>query len=210
MRPHHLIFLVAFVVTTFQANPCSAQIPSLNPGVGAATNQPPPSVPDQQGDNDKFPPIRHAVPFHRQQTMVWCWVAAAKMVAEFYGRRPVPDQCTMLQMQYGAPCCQNPGWCSRGGHITEIQALLARFGGRYSGLAAPADGYALYNALKRGPIVMHTRQGAGHFVVATGMRIITTASGPLGMVSINDPFVGKYEVAFPDLMQTWDLALVVY
>jgi hypothetical protein len=142
--------------------------------------------------------------------MVWCWVAAAKMVAEFYGRQPVPDQCAMLQMQYGAPCCQNPQLCSRGGHITEIQALIARFGGRVSSVALPANGFVLYDALRRGPIVMHTRQGSGHFVVATGMRIASTPAGPLGMVSINDPFIGQYEVSFPNLMKVWTAALVVY
>ena len=161
-------------------------------------------------DYNRYPPIQHAVPFHQQNTMVWCWVAAAKMVAEFYGRRPVPDQCTMLQMQYGAPCCQNPQLCARGGHIVEIQALIGRFGGRFSNIAPPANGFVLYDALRRGPIVMHTRQGAGHFVVATGMRVVPSPIGPLGMVSVNDPFFGQYEVDFPTLMQAWTAALVVY
>lgn len=161
-------------------------------------------------DYSKYPPIHHAVPFHPQQTQVWCWVAAAKMVAEFYGRQPVPDQCAMLQMQYGAPCCQNPQLCSRGGYINEIQALIGRFGGRFSTVAPPANGFVLYDALMRGPIVMHTRQGAGHFVVATGMRVVPSPVGPLGMVSISDPYFGQYEVDFPSLMQAWTAALVVY
>lgn len=161
-------------------------------------------------DYSRYPPIQHNVPFHSQQTMVWCWVAAAKMVAEYYGRKPVPDQCAMLQLQYGAPCCQNPQLCSRGGYIAEIQALIGRFGGRYSTVSPPANGFALYNALRRGPIVMHTRQGAGHFVVATGMRIEPSAVGPLGVVAINDPYFGQYEVDFPSLMQAWTAALVVY
>lgn len=161
-------------------------------------------------DYSRYPPIHHAVPFHRQQTMVWCWVAAAKMVAEFYGHRPVPDQCSMLQMQYGAPCCQNPQLCSRPGHITEVQALIGRFGGRFSTISPPANGFALYDILRQGPIVMHTRQGAGHFVIATGMRVVPSPIGPLGRVSINDPFFGQYEVDFPSLMQAWTAALVVY
>ncbi len=158
----------------------------------------------------QYPPIQHAVPFHQQQTMVWCWVAAAKMVAEYYSRHPVPSQCEMLQMQYRAPCCQNPNLCARGGYINEIQALIARFGGRTSGVSLPANGFVLYNALRRGPIVMHTRQGAGHFIVATGMRVDPTPGGPLGKVMINDPFSGQYEVDFPNLLQAWTAALVVY
>ncbi|WP_129242233.1 papain-like cysteine protease family protein [Achromobacter veterisilvae] len=164
----------------------------------------------QYFDYSRYPPIQHAVPFHQQQTMVWCWVAAAKMVAEFYGRQPVPDQCSMLQMQYGAPCCQNPQLCARAGNITEIQALIARFGGHFSSISPPANGFILYDALRRGPIVMHTRQGGGHFVVATGMRIVSSPMGPLGVVSVNDPFYGRYEVDFPTLMQAWTAALVVY
>lgn len=161
-------------------------------------------------DYNRYPPIHHAVPFHPQQTQVWCWVAAAKMVAEFYGRRPVPDQCAMLQLQYGAPCCQNSQLCSRAGHITEIQALIGSFGGRFSNVAPPANGLVLYDALRRGPIVMHTRQGAGHFVVATGMRVVPSPMGPVGMVSINDPYFGQYEIDFPSLMHAWTAALVVY
>lgn len=161
-------------------------------------------------DYGRYPPINHAVPFHPQQTQVWCWVAAAKMVAEYYGRRPVPDQCAMLQLQYGAPCCQYPQLCSRAGHIAEIQALIRSFGGRSSNVALPANGFVLYNALRRGPIVMHTRQGAGHFVVATGMRVVPSPMGPMGMVAISDPFFGQYETDFPSLMQAWTAALVVY
>ncbi|WP_139026495.1 papain-like cysteine protease family protein [Achromobacter arsenitoxydans] len=174
--------------------------------LAAPSNAQPPTSFDYR----RYPPIHHAVPFHPQQTMVWCWVAAAKMVAEFYGRSPVPDQCSMLQIQYRAPCCQNPQLCSRPGHITEVQALISRFGGRFSTVSPPADGFALYDILKHGPIVMHTRQGAGHFVIATGMRVVPSPFGPLGRVSINDPFYGQYEVDFPSLMQAWTAALVVY
>ncbi len=161
-------------------------------------------------DYGRFPPIRHAVPFHPQDTMVWCWVAAAKMICEFYDRQPVPSQCEMLQIQYRAPCCENPAPCSRAGHIAEISALIRRFGGRFSNVAPPANAFVLYGALRRGPIVLHTRQGAGHFVVATGIRVIPTPAGPLAIVSINDPFFGQYEVDFPNLMQAWIAALVVY
>lgn len=161
-------------------------------------------------DYSKFPPIHHAVPLHSQDTMAWCWVAAAKMICEYHGRRPVPSQCEMLQMHYGAPCCESPWLCIRTGQITEIQELITRFGGKFTTITPPADGFALYNELRRGPIIMQTRQGAGHAIVATGMRVVPSPLGPMGRVSINDPFFGQYEVDFPDLLQAWIAALVVY
>jgi hypothetical protein len=158
----------------------------------------------------QYPAIQHNVPFHAQSTQVWCWVAVAKMVAEFYGRTSIPNQCAMLQIQYGAPCCQQPQLCMRAGHISEVQALIQRFGGRTSAVSPPANGFALYQALARGPIVMHTTQGSGHFIVATGMRIVATPYGPLGMVSISDPFNGQYEIDFPSLAMQWTSAVVVF
>ncbi|MEN6442085.1 MAG: papain-like cysteine protease family protein [Syntrophobacter sp.] len=161
-------------------------------------------------DYSQYPPIHHAVPYHKQETMVWCWVASAKMICEYYGRMPVPSQCEMLQSQYDTPCCQSPELCARPGQMFEIQALIARFGGRYSGVSMPANGFVLYDQLRRGPIIMQTRQGSGHAIVATGMRIVPSNFGPLGIVSINDPLYGQYEVDFPTLIQAWLAALVVY
>jgi hypothetical protein len=161
-------------------------------------------------DYSRFPAIHHRVPFHAQDTMVWCWVAAAKMICEYYGRRPVPNQCEMLQMQYHAPCCQDPRLCSRAGQMGEVQALIARYGGRFSSAVPPADGFALYGVLRRGPILMQTRQGMGHAVVATGIRIVPSPIGPLGIVSINDPYYGQYEITFPELINAWSAALLVY
>lgn len=160
-------------------------------------------------DYSQFPPIRHSVPFYRQDTMVWCWVAAAKMVADYFNWG-TPSQCEMLEMQYGAPCCVHPAYCHRPGHINEIQALVQRFGGRASIVSPPANGFMLYDALRRGPLVLHTVQGGGHFVVAVGMRVVPSPWGPLGIVSINDPFVGRYDIEFPRLLAQWDAALVIY
>lgn len=159
-------------------------------------------------DYRNYPPIRHDVPLHSQDTMVWCWVAVAQMIANYYGQN-APSQCEMLQEQYRAPCCSNPQACMRGGHIQEIRALIRKFGGRPSGVAPPANGFVLYDALRRGPIVLHTTQGAGHFVVATGMRVVPSPIGPLGIVSINDPYYGVYEVEFPKLASIWTAAVLM-
>jgi hypothetical protein len=165
---------------------------------------------DSPPADNTYAPIRHAVPFHAKNPMFECWLASARMVAEYYWRSPVPDQCAMLQMQSSTPCCQHPSLCMRGGGINEIQALIAYFGGHSSSVTAPSDGVVLYNLLRQGPIVIHTRQGAGHFIVATGMQIVPGPTGPLGIISINDPLFGQYEIDFYRLMQTWNAALVIY
>lgn len=164
----------------------------------------------QNYDNYNYPPISYDVPFHIQETQVWCWVAAAKMITEYYAREEIPNQCQMLEIAYGAPCCQNPAICERPGHITEIQNLIQRFGGRVSEISPPTNGFLLYEQLKRGPIVLYTAQGNGHFVVATGMRVVSTLYGPLGMITVNDPYYGQYEIDYPSLMQAWVAAIVVY
>jgi hypothetical protein len=171
-------------------------------GEGARAQFP---IPLPAFDYTRYPEIRHNVPLIRQDTVVWCWVAAAKMILDWRGSSP--NQCSMLQQQYGAPCCLNPALCARPGHIAEIGELIRRFGGRPSSVAPPANGFILYDALRRGPIVMHTREG--HFIVATGMRVEPSPYGPLGVVLINDPFRGSFAVPFPELIMMWDAALVV-
>lgn len=148
------------------------------------------------------------VPFDRQQTQVWCWVAAARMVAQYFNVA-TPSQCEMLTARYGAPCCQNPAMCTRPGYITEIQALVASFGLRYSSIGPPTDGWTLLNIFKSGrPIILHVNNS--HFVVASGIRVMQTPQGPLGIVQILDPYFGPYEEPLPSLYQRWGAAMYVY
>jgi hypothetical protein len=148
------------------------------------------------------------VPYEQQQTIVWCWVASARMVARYYNVS-TPSQCQMLQAQYGAPCCSQPHLCARAGHISEIQALIASFGLRYSTVAPRVDGWTLLSIFKRGhPVVMHVDNS--HFVVAVGMRVVATPQGPLGIVRILDPFRGVHEQDLPSLYSRWDAAVYVF
>lgn len=148
------------------------------------------------------------VPYERQQTIVWCWVAAAKMVAQYYNVQ-TPPQCGMLQAQYNAPCCSNPALCTRPGLITEIQALIASFGLRYSTIGPPSDGWTLLSIFKQGrPVVLYVNQS--HFVVASGMKVVATPQGPLGVVRILDPYAGPYEEPLPSLYPRWGASLYVY
>lgn len=148
------------------------------------------------------------VPFETQQTQVWCWVATARMVARYYNVT-TPPQCQMLAQQYGAPCCQNPAMCARPGYIQEIQALVASFGLRSSSIGPPTDGYTLLNLFKQGrPIILYVNNS--HFVVANGIKVVATPGGPLGIVSILDPYFGPYEEALPNLYMRWGAAIYVY
>lgn len=140
--------------------------------------------------------------------MVWCWVAAARMVARYYNVQ-TPPQCAMLQGQYRAPCCSNPALCTRPGYIGEIQGLIASFGLQYSALGPPTDGWTLLSIFKSGrPVVLYVDNS--HFVVASGMKVVATRSGPLGIVRILDPFKGIYEEPLTSLYQRWGAALYVY
>lgn len=148
------------------------------------------------------------VPYERQQTLVWCWVASARMVAAHFNRQ-VPPQCDMLQRQYGAPCCANPQLCARSGHITEIQRLIESFGLRASQIGPPANGYVLLDLFQRGrPVVIHLVQG--HFAVAAGIKVVATPGGPLGIVRVLDPYYGIQDVPLPTLVSQWDAAVYVY
>lgn len=148
------------------------------------------------------------VPFERQETLVWCWVASAKMVASYFNVS-TPSQCRMLEQAYGAPCCSSPSYCARPGHIQEIQRLIGGFGLRYSAMGPPTDGWTLFNIFRQGrPIVLHVNNS--HFVVAAGMKILSTPQGPLGVVRVLDPFYGVYDEPLPRLYSRWGVALYVY
>jgi hypothetical protein len=146
-----------------------------------------------------------------QQTLAWCWVASARMIANYYNKQ-TPPQCMMLQEQYGAPCCANPGQvCTQDGTIYQVQQLIQTFGLQASMIGRPANGLEILNWFKQGhPIVLHVIiNGLGHFVVASGMQVVQTPGGQLGIVRILDPFFGPQEVPLPQLYQMWDAAVYV-
>lgn len=162
--------------------------------VAALISSPARSQPFYQG-----PVLDHVqlkVPFHRQDTLVWCWVAAAKMVVEGLGRQ-APSQCEMLEQVYGAPCCSQPALCARGGDITEIQNLIATFGLTLSELSTFGDGLQILQILRqtKAPIVAWV--DGSHFVVITGMVVAPSQAGPWGIVRVYDPIRGRFDQDWP-------------
>lgn len=132
------------------------------------------------------------VPYHAQDTLVWCWVASAKMVVEALGE-PAPSQCQMLQEVYGAPCCANPQLCARPGYITEIQNLIAKFGYSLSGISMFGDGFQIFRLLRETGAPLVAWVDGSHFVVITGMKIVPSQFGPWGIVRVYDPFRGRFD-----------------
>jgi hypothetical protein len=140
--------------------------------------------------------VQLSVPLVRQDTMVWCWVASAKMVAGALGRS-TPTQCQMLQAQYGAPCCSQPWRCHRPGHIAEIQGLIATFGLSTTELHMSGTVQDLFETLRntRAPLVAWV--DGSHFVVITGMKIVPSPFGPTAIVRMNDPIRGRFDQPWP-------------
>lgn len=162
----------------------------------------------EAGTVPDLPPVRHPVPLERQTTPAWCWVAVARMLADYYHTQP-PAQCDMLGDHYGHPCCTDPGPCLRAGRVHEIAQLLRTLTPLQPQSAGTTGLLPFYQALRRAPIVLHTRQGNGHFVIATGLRTVQTHTGRTALISINDPSLGRYELPFSVLQERWDGALLL-
>lgn len=147
------------------------------------------------------------VPYETQATLEWCWVASARMVARYYNVA-TPPQCMMLQQAYGPACCANPAMCTVPGSIYQIQSLIAGYGLHYSMLGGPVDGFTMLRLIQQGhPIVIHLR--LGHFAVISGITVVATPNGPLGIAHVLDPYFGIQDVPLPTLYQQWDVALYV-
>ena len=177
--------------------------------------QPPPSPPQPPPDVDLR--IQNIL----QDTQVWCWAAVAQQIIfSLGGPTNTPPQCVLVSIANGAPpdyCCAG-FWpdCIRPGSIQEIQALILRFGGRYSSYTLPADALTVYNTLRLGrPIIMLVRTSpftsVGHFVVIRGMRWLATPSGLQAELLINDPLsYFSQPVPFNTIARYWQSAIVVY
>lgn len=165
------------------------------------------------------PPVDIPVQNIPQETQVWCWAAVAQQIIMFsQGPKRTPPQCALVAIANNASpqaCCSgyNP-MCVRTGSIPQIQSLIARFGGRYSGIAPPADPMTLYRTLASGKlIILQVRTGmqSAHVVVLRGMSFITTPYRVESVLHINDPMAFFTQpVPFSNLVRIWMSAIVVY
>jgi len=161
-------------------------------------------------------PVSIPVPDHTQDTQVWCWAAVSQDLIEWL-QGQAPDQCVLVAAANGAnpdPCCQDNSVCMVTGGLQQIQFLVARFGGHASAIAPPANPMVLYQTLATGhPIVLALQftPYAGHVVVLRGMEWVVTPYGLQPVLYINDPeSYFTQAVGFPQLLQYWRAAIVVY
>jgi len=210
MKTPYWIVLCVLLSNAAQAQPFFYPPPPPPFAYSPIYVQPPPTPPLQRPRSRLGDSVDHNLVFSPQQTMVWCWVATAKMLIEGHTKQPAPTQCEMLALQYNAPCCIAPHMCSRVGHIVEIQALVARFGIRLSNVEAPPTPKRFFRKLRGGPIGIHTIEGGGHFVVAGAMQEHRTEYGSTWDVTILDPFRGVYRIDYEQLRLKMDAILVIH
>ena len=150
------------------------------------------------------------VPLVPQDTIEWCWVAAAEMILQYKNVDP-PSQCRIMEIGYRMPegsCCGNTQNCTIPGTTTQIQRIIHDFGGGYSAMGRPANPTELYNLLSKDiPIIAHLRLATGgHFVVIRGIE--GDAMNP--MITINDPMQSEpFQLPFFQLAQVWDTGIYV-
>ncbi len=165
------------------------------------------------------PPVDIPVQNIPQESPVWCWAAVAQQIIMYsQGVQRTPSQCALVAIANNAPpqvCCTayNP-ICVRTGSTQQIQGLIAYFGGRYSGIAPPADPMTLYKTLASGkPIILQVRAGmqSAHVVVLRGMSFMPTPYGTEPVLHINDPLAHFTQpVPFSNLIRIWMSAIVVH
>ncbi|MBV9994447.1 MAG: hypothetical protein JO127_04460 [Caulobacteraceae bacterium] len=148
-----------------------------------------------------------AVPYRPQATLRWAWVASAQMVAQYY-KKDTPSQCAMLQKAYDAPCCTDSGACDVPGTVAQVQSIIKDLGLSYSMVDRPPSQAELLSLINSGqPLLIHFRMG--HFAVISGMRVVDTPTGRLGIVHLLDPHFGEGDVELPSLYPQWDVAMSV-
>jgi hypothetical protein len=157
-------------------------------------------------------PVSLGIPNIVQETAVWCWAAVAQQII-YWRTGSAPSQSDLVALAYGMPagsCYGNPQ-CFVTGSLTEIQALIAHFGGAFSDLASPAGPQPLYHTLAAGrPVIVAVQSSpfAGRVVVLNGIECF----GPNIILHVNDPMswsIFSQPVSFWQLLPYWRYAIVV-
>jgi hypothetical protein len=139
------------------------------------------------------------VPFHRQNTMVWCWAAAIAMVGG-YATNTNAEDCQVLAaydrlLNGPGACCQVPGKCLRAGGTQEMATILANIYHLRGYHHVRALSFReLKNEIDRGrPMIAALQTGfSGHVVVISGYE-------DPDVVVVLDPMSGRHEVTYSQL-----------
>ena len=153
-----------------------------------------------------------------QQTQVWCWAAVAQQIISYLRGAPnTPAQCALVAIANGShpgACCDFPNpSCVKAGSLSQIQGLIAHFGGRFAAHAPPTSPDVLYRTLASGrPIILHVRTGPSttHVIVLRGMSFERTPFGLQPMLHVNDPLaLFPQRMPFHAVAGAWIDAIVV-
>lgn len=164
------------------------------------------------------PPIDLKIDNIPQETTVWCWVAVAQQIIySLRGPEGTPPQCGLVAIASNIHpnyCCQFPSPCMRTGYLPEIQALILRFGGKFSTVAPPTDPMTIYNTLASNHAIIMAVQSSPysyHVVVIRGMEWVATPMGVQPILFINDP-MGHFtqRVPYINILPYWHSAIIVH
>jgi len=147
------------------------------------------------------------VPFHGQQTPVWCWAATVGMVGEYLTDKRASD-CEILSAydrMFGGPgtCCLFPERCMRTGGSDEMTFIMSELFG-LSGYhhVRPLSYRQLREEIdKDRPFIVALRSiFAGHVVVVSGYKLPDR-------VVILDPLSGRHVVSYRELRSNWQIGV---
>jgi len=155
------------------------------------------SIPSAAQENEELtpPPAHVYVPNRLQQTPVWCWAAVSEQIIE-WSKGFSPPQCALVAIANNlspATCCGRPNpACVHTGTMSQVQSLIAIYGGRPSHIIHPSfDPLSLHVHLIQGkPIILQVRTNpsATHVVVIVGISFMKDKNGTMfAWLHANDP-----------------------
>lgn len=144
------------------------------------------------------------VPFHAQNTPVWCWAATIAMVVDYVHGYSI-DDCQVLSeydktMGGLGRCCIYPAECFRAGSTLEMTIILREIYNVHSTpfLRPLSFGELRANIDRRRPMIaaLQKPSGWGHVVVIAGYSYD-------GGVYVLDPIFKPYWVHYNVLVANW-------
>jgi predicted double-glycine peptidase len=144
------------------------------------------------------------VPFHRQNTQMWCWAASIAMVSEYFTGRPIED-CEVLSLydralQGPGTCCMGDSRCMRGSMPNEIGPILTNiFGLRVQTLSRGLSWQELVSNIDNGkPVIawVWNSPSSAHVMVLVGYD-------EYGSVIVLDPMAGRKSYPFSGFAANW-------
>lgn len=142
-----------------------------------------------------FAPVELSVPLYMQETDVWCWAAAARMVIAYYrGEGETPPQARLVELILDLPegHCQNspmPAECVEASESYFVAMLMRIGGARQVREVSALDALGVYAALDQRNVIvaeMRTGEELTHVIVIRGVWVRDKAAFEIDVL-VNDP-----------------------